>query len=146
MGTYATVEDVELRWNQAAPEASLDHIEVLIDDAELLVLALVPDLADRVTEGQLSHGLVRYVVCSMVLRVLFNPKGFSSESAGDYSYQTNGTTGDRRMFITVDERRLLLGGRGRACTVTFGDGALEYVHRPRCSEWADLTGSTLPTP
>lgn len=144
MAIYANVVDVELRWNQAIPDASVEHVETLLDDAEVLVLDLVPDLAARITSGRLTSGLVKYVVTAMALRVLFNPKGLSSESAGDYSYQTNGTTGDRRMFITADERRLLLGGRGRASTVALSDGALEYVHRPPYAEWRDLTATTLP--
>lgn len=144
MAIYANVVDVELRWNQAVPDASVEHVQTLLDDAEVLVLDLVPDLAARITSGRLTSGLVKYVVTAMVLRVLFNPKGLSSESAGDYSYQTNGTTGDRRMFIAADERRLLLGSRGRASTVALNDGALEYVHRPPHAEWRDLTATTLP--
>lgn len=147
MAVYATVADVERRWNQTVTSSSLDHVETLIDDAETVVQAYVPDLAERITAGKLTTAAVVHVVSAMVLRVLRNPQGYRSETAGDYSYQMDAATSAGRIFITAEERRLLLGGRGRVCTVTVGDEALEYVHRRPGDEWATLLSSeTLPTP
>lgn len=146
MGVYATVEDVELEWNRPVPDESLAHVNHLIDRAERIVGAAVPNLADRITAGLTTAELVGDVVASMVVRVLRNPDGKRSETAGDYSYElANGDSTGSGLYLTADDRRLLA-GRRRAMSIPLVDAALRrplrkpplcdrYLHRDPDWEW-----------
>ncbi len=137
MGTWVTVQDVELEWNQEIPSDSVPHVNALIDKAERLVLETVPDVAARLTAGQLSLLTLGDVVGAMVLRVLRNPSGYRSETAGDYSYQADPQVGSGRLARTEQERRRLLGrlGSGRAYSMRLADPALEQLPQARYRSW-----------
>ena len=115
--SYTTVQDVEAEWNQQVPEGSLVHVQHLIDKAERLIARRV-DVAGRIADNRLTEADVVDVVCSMVLRVLRNPTGFRSESAGDYSYSADAASASGRIELLPSERRLLAGGSGGAFTIT----------------------------
>lgn len=116
--SYTTVQDVEAEWNQQVPDGSLVHVQWLIDKAERLLARRIPDLAARIADERLTQADVVDVVCSMVLRVLRNPTGFRSESAGDYSYSADSASASGRIELLPSERRLLVGGQGGAFTIT----------------------------
>jgi hypothetical protein len=123
MGVYADVRDVELEWNRQVEGGSLEHVHWLIDKAEA-VLATVPGLALRITAGTVAPSTLRHVVAAMVVRVLRNPEGKRSETAGDYSYElAAGSSGESGMYLTAGERRLL-GLGGRAGSIPLVDPAL----------------------
>jgi hypothetical protein len=125
MGVYADVRAVELEWNQQVSGGALPHVNWLIDKAEA-VLTTVPGLAARITAGTVTPANLRFVVAAMVVRVLRNPEGKRSETAGDYSYElASGSSGESGMFLTAAERRLL-GVGGRAGSIQLVDDALEY--------------------
>jgi hypothetical protein len=125
MGIYADVRDIELEWNQQVSAANLPHIDWLIDKAEA-VLGTVPGLAARITAGTVSASSLRHVIAAMVVRVLRNPEGKRSETAGDYSYElASGSSGESGMYLTAAERRLL-GVGGQANSIRLVDDALEY--------------------
>ena len=115
--SYTTVQDVEAEWNQQVPDGSLVHVQRLIEKAERLLVRRIPDLADRIDDDRLTEADVVDVVCSMVLRVLRNPTGFRSESAGDYSYSADAASASGRIQLLPSERRLLVGGTGGAFTI-----------------------------
>lgn len=125
MGVYADVRAVELEWNRQVSEDALAHVNWLIDKAES-VLVTIPGLSARITAGTVTAANLRYVVAAMVVRVLRNPEGKRSETAGDYSYElASGSSGESGMFLTAAERRLL-GVGGRAGSLQLVDDALEY--------------------
>jgi hypothetical protein len=125
MGVYADVRAVELEWNRKVSGDALEHVNWLIDKAEA-VLVTVPGLAARITAGTTTIPQLRYVVAAMVVRVLRNPEGKRSETAGDYSYElATGSSGESGMSLTAAERRLL-GIGGRANSIQLVDDALEY--------------------
>lgn len=125
MGVYADVRAVELEWNRQVDGDALAHINWLIDKAES-VLATIPGLSARITAGTVTETNLRYVVAAMVVRVLRNPEGKRSETAGDYSYElASGSSGDSAWSLTSAERRLL-GLGGRATSLQLVDDALEY--------------------
>lgn len=125
--TYTTIYDIEVEWNQGVPTESLGHVARLIEKAERLLARKVPNLAARITAGSLTKEDIVDVVCSMVLRVLRNPAGYRSETAGDYSYQVDAQTGSGRIELLASERRLLLGAR--AHSIPLVDDALARPFR-----------------
>jgi hypothetical protein len=125
MGVYADVADIELEWNQQVPPENEAHVNWVIDKAEA-VLVTIPGLAARITAGTVTAQQLKFVVAAMVVRVLRNPEGKRSETAGDYSYElATGSSGESGMFLTAAERRLL-GVGGRAGSIPLVDDALEY--------------------
>jgi hypothetical protein len=125
MGVYADVRAVELEWNRQVDAGALAHVNWLINKAES-VLVSIPGLSARITAGTVTEANLRYVVAAMVVRVLRNPEGKRSETAGDYSYElASGTSGESGWSLTAAERRLL-GVGGRAGSIPLSDDALEY--------------------
>lgn len=132
MGEFATTEDVELAWNQPVTGGAVDYVEYLIGKAERLVRDKVPQLDARILAGKLATETVGDVVVDMVVRLLRNPEGLSSESAGDYSYQRNAATGEGRITMHSDEVARLRGNAGAVSSVPVGDDALL---RPVRRDW-----------
>lgn len=145
MGVYAGTDEVELAWNKPVSDEQADYVDYLIDKAERLVRDKVPSLSLRITAGKLTAQTVGDVVVDMVVRLLRNPEGLSSESAGDYSYQRNATTGEGRIFIRPDELARLRGNLGQVSSVPVGDDALAEPVR-RDWEWRRGWRSGLPCP
>lgn len=130
MGVYAEVRDIELEWNRQVPADALAHVNWLIDKAEA-ALVVTPGLAVRITAGLVPPQNLRHVVAAMVVRVLRNPEGKRSETAGDYSYElASGSSGDSGLYLTSLDRRLL-GLGGRAHSIRLADDALEEPIRHR---------------
>jgi hypothetical protein len=146
---YTSVSDVELEWNQTVPDASLGHVVRLIQRAERIVARKVPTLAARITAGTTTADDVRDVVAAMVVRVLRNPDGKQSESAGDYSYQLASGAAGGRLYLASDELNLLLGGGRRASSIPLSDDALSYplklpAFAPAPREWTVYSDGSPP--
>lgn len=133
MALYAEVDDVAARYENELPAARRDWVATLLDDAEAVLYAEIPGLDARVESGRVSEATVRRVECSMVLSVLRNPSGYSSQTAGEFSYsfQGGGAAGvGGRLVLSAADRRALLGGK-RATTVPLADSALRHpLRRP----------------
>ncbi len=133
MGLYADVADVANRYEGEIPASRRDWIATLVEDAEQVLYTEIPSLDERVGDGRLSAGTVRRVVCSMVLAVVRNPSGYSSQTAGEFSYSFQGAGGTGanpggRLVLSAADRRALLGSR-RATTVPMHDPALSRPMR-----------------
>lgn len=114
----AQVDDVKARW-VGGDELPVDEvIEAILNDAELICFASVPDLEERLTQdatGILHKNLI-YVECQLVVQVLTNPKGIRqvSESSGDFSHAVTYGSETLRTWMTLSaQQRQLLGGRVR---------------------------------
>jgi hypothetical protein len=85
----AQPEDLEYRLGREFTDVELPRVEAVLDDVSALVRAEAGrSWVDPVTG--LVTGLpdsVRTVVLRVAERVIRNPQGFRSESAGDYSFQ-----------------------------------------------------------
>lgn len=57
--------------------------------------------------------IVSTITLRVAERAIRNPEGFSSESAGDYSYQRNGATGEGGIYLTQREIDVLRRAGGR---------------------------------
>lgn len=130
MAVYTTVMDVEHEWNRTVTDADSAHVVRQIDKAERMVIRAIPGLAARITAGTTTIADVRFVVASMVVRVLRNPDGKQAETAGDYSYQLSTAATRSTMYLSAEEKAIL---RGPALpnTVQLDDAALERpLRRP----------------
>ncbi|MGH3760256.1 Gp19/Gp15/Gp42 family protein [Actinophytocola sp.] len=114
--SYASVADVEVRLGRPLTDAERDLAAVLLEDAETVIRVKIPDLDQRIADGRLRRELVVMVEANAVVRVLRNPGGFRSETAGDYSYtlDTRAAAG----YLTIpDADWYLLGVRPGAFTI-----------------------------
>lgn len=120
MTTWTDFADVTARWVGGNVPTDEALVTALIDDAETVILAEFPKIADRVTALTLSADVITFVTCRMVTRVLRNPENLT------YHQQTTGPFGQARNFgssgsdiwITDDERKLLAPVvRGKAFSV-----------------------------
>lgn len=125
MAAYATLADVQARYDKTIPVSLEPFVQAHLDDANLLLDSLVPTLASRAGTGNVA-GLARMVVVRAVLRVLRNPDGFKGEHAGEYGYyyDQNGSAG--RVSFPPEDLALLAetGQRSRVRSVGLSDDAL----------------------
>jgi len=117
--TYATVEDVSKRLGRPiTAQAEIDQVNAWLADVEQIILARIPDLDERVTEGQPPSGVVVMVEANAVVRKVRNPEGKQNERIDDYSYGLNADAARGELFLTDDEWNLLLpGGSDGAFTI-----------------------------
>lgn len=80
----------------------------LIDKAEIRILARVPDLADRLSDGRTNAEVLSSVVEDMVLRVTRNPDGKKSESIDDYSWTLDASVASGMLYLSDDELALIV--------------------------------------
>jgi hypothetical protein len=112
--TYVTFEDVQARYEQDIPAEQVEYVDALIGEAETLLTARVPGLADRITAGSIDVEVVGVVVKRAVLRVLRNPDGYTSEQAGDYSYRVSAAVASGHLDYTPADLALVQGESVRA--------------------------------
>lgn len=119
--TYAVFEDVTARWDGATLDTT--RVGVLLGDAHEYLPA---DLEARLTAGWTNLVKVRMVLVNMVLRVLRNPSGVRSESAGPFSYHRDAAVASGKLWLTGDDRKLL-GLRRTATSLCLDDQAIELI-------------------
>jgi len=112
--SFATVTDLEERWRPLG-ESERTVAESLLDDAwEAVLLPQRPNLPALVTAGSVAERTVRFVLCSMVLRVLRNPDGKSQESIDDYRYVRDASVSSGALYVSPDELAMLVPAASRA--------------------------------
>lgn len=107
MAELVTTADVTARLGRPlnADETDSDLVETLIGDAENMVRVRLPG---RVLDpGTIDVGSVKQVVANAVARVLRNPDGYRSESAGGVSYTIDTRAAAGFLTILADEWLLL---------------------------------------
>lgn len=82
---------------------SADALVRLIAKAEDRLLARVPTIPARVADGSLRVELVRGVVEDIVLRVVRNPDGHSSEQPGPFSFRLDRAVASGRVEVTPQD-------------------------------------------
>lgn len=113
MHPLASVADLEARLGTTFTGAQLARAIALLDDAS----ALARDVAgitwiDPDTDALLKvPGSVRWAVLRAAERAVRNPEGYSSESAGDYSYQRTGV--QPGVYLTEAEEKAIRRSFGR---------------------------------
>lgn len=115
--SYASVADVAARLGRPLTDDERDLAAVLLDDAENLIRARIPDLDKRIADGRIRRELVVMIEANAVVRVLRNPGGYRSETAGDYSYTIDTRAAAGYLDIPDTDWRLI-GVRPGAFTIT----------------------------
>ena len=60
---------------------------IRLADAERMILRRIPDLAGKITAGDIDEADVIQVESDAVIQILKNPDGCTSETYGTYSYR-----------------------------------------------------------
>lgn len=124
--SYATVDDVAVRWSRDLSCEEKRLVQVRLDDVERLIRRRIPNLDDRLTAGLVDVEDVVQVEADAVLRLARNPEGYVSETDGNYTYTLSKDLATGRLTITSDEWATLGVYRNRMTTlvpsVLLGDG------------------------
>lgn len=124
--TYAVLADVATRLGRPITSSEeVAQVNAWLGDIEALILARIPDLADRVTEGNPTAAIVKMVEANAVVRKIKNPDGKQNERIDDYSYGLSADAARGDLFLTDAEWALLEPGSG--------EGA--FTIRPYGADW-----------
>jgi hypothetical protein len=120
---YAQTDDVEVRLGRGelSPEETA-LVATRLGDVERMILKRIPDLAAKITAGDIDVEDVIYVEAEVVLRVVRNPDGYTQETDGNYTYIMSGEAASAKLKILPEEWSML----GLAPT-----GARVFVIRPK---------------
>jgi hypothetical protein len=130
--TWATFEDVTVRWVGPGAPTDEDLVNALISDAEQVILASYPGIQDRIDEESLPEARVTLVVTQMVSRVLRNPEGLTSwqQTTGPFSQARSYGAGSTGLYLTDDELRMLAPTtKGKAFEIDLGSRAVSPYDR-----------------
>ena len=101
---YASPDGVRAQaYGVHLPESSDDQLTALILKAERRLLARAKSIPQRVEDGRLAVEDVADVVTDMVLRVVRNPGGYSSEGAGEFNYRIDWAAASGRIQVTRED-------------------------------------------
>lgn len=110
MGQWATVDDVLSRWVGEDQPSDLGLVGWIIEDAETVIAAEFPGIAERIGGGDLPVERIRLVVARMVTRALRNPEGVRTRQEGTGPFTGSVTFGGDNpgdLWLTDDEMGLL---------------------------------------
>lgn len=118
---YATVDDLAARWKELS-SAEEDMASALLDDAAVMLRAIIPDLDARLADERLDADVLSLVSCRMVRRAMSAPAGFEgvsafNQGAGPFSQSVSFANPSGEMWVSRAERRMLGLGGGGAFTV-----------------------------
>ena len=86
-----TLDQVTASYEGTIASQKFDWVNQKIDEAVRELLAIIPDIPNRIDAGALDPELVADKVIAAVLRVVRNPTGIDQETEGDYSYRLRNT-------------------------------------------------------
>lgn len=132
MSSYASLADLQAKW-PALPVADEATAQLLLDEAEAVLLASVPGIADRIASGDLNPVLVRKVLTDAVKRYMETPSGIQSQTVGPETVTYMSGRGVRELGFTAAELALL----GEAIEGSVDGYAMGSVRlaRPRYAPW-----------
>ncbi|WP_237150239.1 Gp19/Gp15/Gp42 family protein [Mycobacteroides abscessus] len=105
--TYADPSDVSGRLGRSLDASESTMVATRLADAERLLKARIPDLDQRITDGDVSIDLVKMIEANSVVRLVRNPNAYTGETDGNYSYQINWKTATGELEILDNEWALL---------------------------------------
>lgn len=131
MGSPADISSLEKHW-PGLPEADRQQAEQLLDELWLEILALYPDLPERINDGKISPKLVALVMHRVVRRALQpqieGTEGITqlTQGTGPFTQTLQFEGRDGAVFLKKRERQLLATGRE--------DGSKVFSVMPRRGE------------
>ena len=116
MSNWATPDDVIDRWVGDNPPTDTDQVQLLLDDAETIILSEYPNIQARINANEISAEIVKVVVVRMVTRLMRNPENLAywQQQAGPFAQSRN--FGEQKdIWLTPDEISMLAPkARGKA--------------------------------
>lgn len=106
MPSPTDVRDLEDRF-RALTAAETTVARSLLVDAWEELLARVPDLEERLTDGRTTDGLVRRVMTAMVVRVLRNPEALRQWTIDDGTFVRDTALSSGLLYASPEEVGLL---------------------------------------
>lgn len=82
-------------------------VSTRLEDAERLIKSRIPDLDQKITDGDIAVDLVKMIEANAVVRLVRNPNAYTGETDGNYSYQINWKTATGELEILDNEWALL---------------------------------------
>jgi hypothetical protein len=106
---WTSAQDVLDRWVGENKPTNNDIIDVLISDAEAIILSEFPAIQERLDEATLPINIVKMVVSHMTSRVLRNPENvtYLQQNVGSFSQAKNYGNEPTGLYLTNDEKKLL---------------------------------------
>lgn len=105
----ATITEVSTRLGREIGEgAETNQVNAWIDDVEGMIKARLPNIEERISDGDLSPLVVSAVVSNVVIRKIKNPDGKQNERIDDYSYGLTADAATGELFLTDREWDLLM--------------------------------------
>lgn len=101
--TYATFEDVAVRYFRPLDSELHPLVEIRLQDAENRIRTRVKDLDSRIMENAFYRDVIVQVCADAVIRLIRNPEGYVQESNGDYTYMLSQALADGRLTILPEE-------------------------------------------
>lgn len=101
--TYATFEDVEVRYFRPLESELRALVETRLKDAENRIRSRVKDLDQRIIDNAYYQDIIVQVCADAVIRLIRNPEGYVQESNGDYTYMLSQALADGRLTILPEE-------------------------------------------
>lgn len=101
--SFASVEDVEVRFFRGLEPEERPLVEARLEDAEQKLRARIPDLDSRVENDPVFASIVVRVCADAVIRLVRNPEGYVQETDGNYTYMLSQAHADGRLSFTPDE-------------------------------------------
>ena len=105
--TYASAADVTTLWAKEPEPEVISLIERRLEQVERMLKRRIPDLAVRITAGDIDEADVVDIEADAVLRVVRNPDGYLSETDGGYTYQLQSDLSSGKLTITDEEWEIL---------------------------------------
>lgn len=138
MPVYATLTDLRARYEGEVATAVEGVVEMRLGEAQRLVEAKVREIGwtvERLLDaGRTTPDDVTDVVCGMVIRILRNPSGATSQSTGPFSVSLDQAAASGKLWLSREDRTRLGLRRRTGGSAELVDDALPCVLRrpPAC--------------
>ncbi|MCU1412441.1 MAG: hypothetical protein JWR04_3148 [Rhodoglobus sp.] len=126
--TFATLADLPISLLRPLTANEAHYAPSLLERAEALLIALVPDLIERATDPDYRAQVIS-IEADMLARVFRNPDGLLSETEGLYTYRLDKAVASGRLAPSDAE----LDALGRRARLNTGLGELDGYARRRCT-------------
>lgn len=101
--SYATFEDVEVRFFRGLLPEERDLVEARLGDAEGKIRSRISNLDQKILENPDYLSTVVRVCVDAVIRLIRNPEGFVQETDGNYTYMLSQSSAEGRLTILTEE-------------------------------------------
>jgi hypothetical protein len=139
MPVYATLEDLRGRYEGTIAAGAEQLTEMRLGEAQRLVEAKVRErgwtLEGLLEAARTTADDITDVVCGMVIRILRNPTGATSQSTGPFSVSVDPAAASGKLWLTKEDRSKLGLRRRTGGSAELVDDALPWVLRRPPEFW-----------